>query len=91
MSDVIVLGNRGGNTTHECTDCGRWAYEGSAIVHSSRCDHREAQAVGVKVTRSRLYKATKEGYARAIYSDDEIVDAVRTGEISVSDAMNQDM
>ena len=37
-----------------------------------------------------LAAAAKEGIAPALFSDREIADAVRRGEISESDAMNQD-
>lgn len=50
-----------------------------------------AQAEVVAAKQATIQSAAKAGNLRAAgYSDEEIVDAVRCGAISVSDAMNQD-
>lgn len=40
MTNELVTGDRGGNETWECPDCGMWEYKSSskAIRHSKRCD-----------------------------------------------------
>lgn len=42
---AIIAKERGGNSTWECDDCGRWEYQSRErdIRHSSRCGCSEAQ------------------------------------------------
>lgn len=81
-----------------CCDCGRWIYvddiSSEAIRHSSRCDTADLQVAAVEpaVTTSRpsLRTAAKRGEVYRHYSEKDVVDVVRGGRLSVSDAMNQD-
>lgn len=80
-----------------CRDCGCWAWDGDGIRHSSRCDiaPRETIVPGVWARTSRprgvlIHRLAKEGSVRSVLSDDDLVDAVRLGYVSASDAMNQD-
>lgn len=89
---------------HRCTDCGRWTY-GGAVRHAKNCDfaddatfHAEiddSQAAPVSAapapgTVAKLYRHAKAGDLALVATDDEILDAVLWGSVSVSDAMNQD-
>lgn len=77
----------------KCDDCGRWADLGDRIRHSSRCDTPDLQAV--RVVQPKQHDLAKAAYNGTAYGEgydvDDLVDAVRCGEISVSAAMNQDM
>ena len=80
-----------------CRDCGCWAWDGDGIRHSSLCDiaPRATVTPGTKVreassSRAQIRRLAKEGSVRSVLSDDELVDAVRCGLVSESDAMNQD-
>ncbi len=80
-----------------CRDCGCWAWDGDGIRHNSWCDIAPRATVipgsnvrEARPSRSQIHRLAKEGSVRAVLSDDELVDAVRMGLISESDAMNQD-
>lgn len=95
---------RGGMIFHVCEDCNMDAHEGRAIRHSKRCSTPTAQP---EIDRSRrltkgeartLHRADEirrlanaGAVAKAGLSEDEIVDAVNAGIISMGDAMNRDM
>ncbi len=74
-----------------CSDCGRWvdADSDDEIRHDKLCDWVD-QAKSRSSRTQDLRRAAKEGNLRSIATDDEIVEAVRCGLISESDAMNQD-
>lgn len=82
------------NGSVRCDDCNNWEYVGSRIHHSRRCDTSTLQAIAEapRRTKSRtVVDAGRNGSVRAEgYSDQDIVDAVANGVISVSTAMNQD-
>lgn len=44
-----------------------------------------------KPTDNEIIRAAKAGYASKFGTDDDLVDLVRCGRLSMSDAMNQDM
>jgi hypothetical protein len=90
---------------YACLDCNAAASLGQAVRHSARCDiaPREFvlpadQAAGPSSKRAErrgtapnsLRAAAKRGDARIYFADADISLAVRNGEISESDAMNQD-
>ncbi len=95
---------RGGMVFHVCEDCNMDAHEGRAIRHSKRCSTPTAQP---EIDRSRamtkgeartqvkvdeIARLAKRGeIAKAGLSEDEIVDAVACGAVSMDDAMNRDM
>ena len=95
MNSAIERITRNDMPAHRCPDCGRWAYDGERIRHSSRCDIPEAQAKlepEASVSVPSVRESAKRGDSRAHgFSTDDLVLAVRNGEISESDAMNQDM
>lgn len=81
-----------------CSDCGRWAYAGDSIKHSSRCDTDTLQAEWVKPqaapTPTVAPLAEIRRYARqgevGRFTEDEIELAHALGHISTSAAMNRD-
>ncbi len=84
---------------HRCAECSRFVspseYEaGKAIRHANYCDSKAQPAraaVPGRTTDPRLVsRAAHQGAISAVLSDDEIVKAVRCGDISVNDAMNRD-
>ena len=95
---------RGGMIFHVCEGCNMDAHEGRAIRHSKRCSTPTAQP---EIDRSRpmtrgeartqakadeIARLAKRGeIAKAGLSEDEIVQAVNAGIVSMSDAMNRDM
>lgn len=80
---------------HRCDDCSRWAYEGDAIRHSTRCDTPTLQVsyAAEQTSGSKsLVVSALEGDARGHgFDDNDLVLGVRCGLISASTAMNQDM
>lgn len=81
---------------HECPECGAWTYAERAkfgtIKHRRSCDSQEQYRSPVARDGAQaMQAAAKAGTLNRDYSEDEIVDGVAVGLISVSDAMNQDM
>lgn len=86
-----------------CPDCGCWCKATDfALRHSRRCDlrgeqppvdavsdAREAESPAVH-TVSEIKAAAVEGAISAVATDDEIVQLVSAGIVTVSDAMNRD-
>lgn len=80
-----------------CPDCGRAAHEGDTIRHSNYCEiapkgtTRNATAGALVVEApAAIVTHARRGDLRLHYDDSEIVQAVREGRLSMSDAMNQD-
>jgi hypothetical protein len=89
-----------------CTDCGRWIHVDGAqsrITHSSRCDAnaqpeiaeaRPAAVVAVcssrRVSQAEFVRAAKNGTISLVATEEEIIKAVKSGLITMSDAMNRD-
>ena len=88
----------------KCEDCGKWerADKGN-IVHSRSCESKlqgnqsdsaaAPAAAGFSAGRNLTpaeYRAVKNGAISQVMDDDEIVEAVKFGHVSVSDAMNRD-
>ena len=87
-----------------CPDCKRFIYRNGrehAIAHSKRCDLNEqptveqihtaaAPAAPAKLSAAQLATHAKRGDLALYATHNEIVDAVKRGQISESDAMNQD-
>lgn len=85
-----------------CCSCKRWERQdkGGRIRHASYCETPDLQwtapvaapaaetALAEKVSRNR--RAIREGAISAVLSDDEIVEAVKLGLVSNSDALNRD-
>lgn len=95
---------RGGMIFHVCEECNMDAHEGRAIRHSKRCatptaqpeiDRKRVMTPGEARTLARadeIARLAKRGeIAKAGLSEDEIVQAVNCGMISMDDAMNRDM
>lgn len=84
-----------------CSDCGRWAYAGDSIKHSSRCDTGTLQAswqrpeptktvaVTTRAPLADIQRYAKEGDLGR-FTDDEVDLAHALGHISTSDVMNSD-
>jgi hypothetical protein len=78
---------------HQCTECGGWARSDEGpIRHSKRCDSREQPALTPPTNPRDLAKfsAKVKKYGMTKGNDQDVVDAVRTGHLSVSQAMNTD-
>ena len=84
---------------YACVDCNASAKMGDRCRHTGLCDiapkmrvlpSDQAQPASVSRAKPSLRAAVKRGDASLYYTDAEIVDAVRLGEVSMSDAMNQD-
>ncbi len=82
-----------------CTLCGCGDYarrHNPKAGHKSWCDLRGVETFSDKpapkatVSASTIQRAAREGAISAVATDDEIVDMVRTGHLSMSDAMNRD-
>jgi hypothetical protein len=81
-----------------CTDCGRWAYAGDSIRHSTRCDTPTLQAEWVRPQAApKTHSADLADIRRYAqqgevgrFTEDEIELAHALGHISTSDAMNRD-
>lgn len=84
-------------TVHKCLECGRWekVSKGGVIVHSKHCDTK-AQAVEIASPRAtddnqlRTFARDVRRTATTKGRDEDTVNAVRSGFLSVSDAMNTD-
>ena len=89
-----IQGTSGSSIRLTCDDCNAWAWEGQTIRHSKRCDspiqfgHVSAAEKLPVLSTSRSRFAVEDFVNRA--SDDEIFDAYKRGDISQSEAMNQD-
>lgn len=71
-----------------CNDCRSWCWEGERIRHSKRCDTPHAQIVETSAPAPALdWGKRQPGEDR----DDWIERAYRLGDISMDEAMNQDM
>lgn len=74
-----------------CRDCNAWAHAGDPIRHGKRCDFRDAQSVTrtAPVVKAAL---VRDGQISAAFDGDEdqIVNYVRAGVLSMSSAMNRD-
>lgn len=85
-----------------CIDCGGWSHEGQAIKHSKRCATPTAQPARFDEPKTpserkaqrdarEIKRLAEQGeIAKAGLTEDEIVDAVNQGLITMSDAMNRD-
>jgi hypothetical protein len=82
-----------------CTLCERGDYarrHNPKAGHKSWCDLRDVETFSDKpapkstVSASTIRRAAREGAISAVATDDEIVGMVRTGHLSMSDAMNRD-
>ena len=76
-------------------ECGDYARRHDAKKsHKSWCDLRNVATFSNKpaptVSASTIQRAAREGAISSVATDDEIVDMVRTGHLSMSDAMNRD-
>jgi len=72
-----------------CIQTGRGkTVEAARIKHLATCS-RVAPALRVAVTDAQR-AASAQGAASSVLREDEIVDAVKAGELSVDDAMNRD-
>ena len=93
---MITTGDRGGNASHECSECGRWAYTGGRIRHSTRCaeqaQYADPATASVEVLPPDLNsrEVARLGKAGHGLTTDQLVDAVARRQISISDAMNRD-
>ncbi len=90
-------------TVHVCNDCGRFCNVGQAIVHSKRCDHRDAQpkidpdALTTPSARKAASLAAKTaaeikrlGREGSGLTSEEIHAAHDRGYLTTSEAMNRD-
>ena len=83
-----------------CRDCNAWAHEGDLLRHGKRCDFGGVQprtAAPVAATKSyaptaKQYAQIRDGQVSQAFGGDDnaVLDAVRRGFVSVSDAMNRD-
>jgi len=83
-------------TRFKCPDCGRWEYAGKGrIRHSSRCSCNTLQPVSEGQEQRKPHSL--EAFARQVRAtgmahgrQDLLVECVRTGLLSASEAMNLD-
>lgn len=88
------------NGNPRCVACGRWCRQSEwKIRHAGDCSTPSLQPVdatpvaapATSPSRDRFLRAhAKAGDVAFVASEDELVDAVKRGAVSVSDAMNQD-
>jgi hypothetical protein len=93
------------STKARCIECNAFATEhqfGGRITHTRHCEAKrdqpdwseipgsKASKVMVKHRLSEIQKRARMGEISSIAAEDEIVDLVRGGHISMSDAMNRD-
>ena len=81
---------------HQCTECGGWERsDKGAIRHSKRCESRAQGVIAVNVSTAsngdlrRFAQHVKET-AVTKGRDADVLEAVRGGFLTVSDAMNTD-
>lgn len=92
---MVINETRSGMLVHVCDDCRHWSHAGQVIVHSKRCDARECQPVltpattkGERNARAKV-KAPSSRQAGP-RTPDEVFEAYERGEITMSEAMQQD-
>jgi len=95
----LLTEDRGGRDLTVCSCCGRWEVKGEErpkhqLRHATYCDVFDAPAAPVAakaVSPAAITAAAKQGAIAAVTSgEDEIVDLVRRGYVTESDAMNRD-
>ena len=85
-------------TRYTCPDCGRWAYEGHPVTHSKRCDFGSLQPAAIVEKRARETETERlRKFAREVKrtgmahgKTDDLLECVRRGFLSQSNAMNLD-
>jgi len=93
----LLTEDRGGRDLTVCSCCGRWEVKGEErpkhqLRHATYCDVFDAPVpvAAPAVSDAKIAAAAKQGAISAVASDDEIVNLVRRGRVTESDAMNRD-
>ena len=78
-----------------CVECGRWVRRDiERIRHASYCESKAQPtplpAPAAAGRDSYVRAVARQGAVSAVCSEEEILDRVRTGRLSMSDAMNRD-
>jgi hypothetical protein len=98
MTTALILDELNGLPRYACPDCGRWAYEGKAILHSKRCDYPKLQPTAIQAKRDeqseadRLYRFAQNVKRTGLCGGkhDDVAACVARGLLNQSDAMNLD-
>ena len=103
-AETVSVSIHNGAAHASCVSCRRGEYLPRGIKHSGRCGDDKGQAAEVvaapaasPVSRPSspadaraIHAAAKAGGISSVATDDEIVDLVRSGHVSMGDAMNRD-